>query len=427
MLGTFLEDPVDVPWAVVNYVADQLGIDDPSCMKEYAERAQTRWDHAGEIRELLGFREFTDAEDEIVAFVASRVAKTRDSRRELFDRAVLQLIEKRVLLPGITTLARLVRDVQRDGLEAINVAVVAPTPLHTRRELIGTLEVPDGRRVSTLEWMRTPVVKLTGKGMVDALDRTSHVLGLGTGAVDLSAVAPVKLAELASYGLHAKAPKIKNLKGERRVATLVATVRQLERTSVDDALLLFDLLMSTKLLSGATRASNKEKLKTFPKLKTAAVKMAAAWAIVLAERPEGQAPASVAEMMAAVETVVSRQELAAAVESVRALLPPPGDDDDGDTEWRASLVDRYATVRPFVEALTSVIPWGATEAGTEVLAALRGLPKVIAARKAGVEHIQGFEGTGDGVVAAAGVRQPEAGGPGDRPARVPLLRPGVAA
>ncbi|MEV4222282.1 hypothetical protein [Nonomuraea sp. NPDC049725] len=235
------------------------------------------------------------------------------------------------------------------------------------------------------------MVKLTGKGMVDALDRTSHVLGYGTGAVDLSAVAPVKLAELASYGLHAKAPKIKNLKGERRVATLVATVRQLERTSVDDALLLFDLLMSTKLLSGAARASNQEKLKTFPRLKTAAAKMAAAWAIVLAERPEGQAPASVAEMMAAVETVVSRQELAAAVESVRELPPPPGDDDDGDAEWRASLVDRYATVRPFVEALTFVIPWGATEAGTEVLAALRALPKVIAARKPGVEHIRGFE------------------------------------
>ncbi|HEV7900127.1 MAG TPA: hypothetical protein VGP31_20020, partial [Planosporangium sp.] len=115
-------------------------------------------------------------------------------------------------------------------------------------------------------------------------------------------------------------PRIKDLRGERRVATLVATTRALEASSVDDALLLFDLLMSTKLLSGATRASNKEKLKTFPKLKTAAAKMAAAWAIVLAERPEGQAPASVPEMMAAVEQVVSREDLAAAVESVRELL-----------------------------------------------------------------------------------------------------------
>jgi hypothetical protein len=241
MLSTFLEDPLGVPQVVVDYAAGQLGIEDPSCIKDYAEREPTRREHAREIQDLLGFRDFVDAEAEIAEFVASRVAKTRDSRRELFDRAVLRLVEKRVLLPGISTLARLVREVQRDGLARVNAAVVAPTPVHTRRELIGTLTVPDGKRVSTLEWMRTPVTKLSGAGMVDALDRSSYVLGLGTGAVDLSAVAPVKLAELASYGLHAKASKIDNLKGERRVATLVATVRELEGSSVDDALLLFDL------------------------------------------------------------------------------------------------------------------------------------------------------------------------------------------
>jgi hypothetical protein len=66
-----------------------------------------------------------------------------------------------------------------------------------------------------LEWMRTPVTKLSGTGMLDALDRSSYVLGLGTGAVDVSGVAPVKLAELAAYGMTAKAPKIRQLKGAR--------------------------------------------------------------------------------------------------------------------------------------------------------------------------------------------------------------------
>ena len=143
----------------------------------------------------------------MTAFVASRVAMTRDSRRELFDRAVLWLIENRVLLPGTVDVVPAghggpqVRagGTQRGGRGA--------APVHMRRELLGTLAVPDGKRVSTLEWMRTPVVKLSGTGMAEALDRASYVLGLGTGAVDLSGVAPVKLAELASYGMHAKAPR----------------------------------------------------------------------------------------------------------------------------------------------------------------------------------------------------------------------------
>ena len=57
---------------------------------------------------------------------------------------------------------------------------------------------------------------------------------------------------------------------------------------MDDALLLFDLLMSTKLLSGATRKGDKEKLKTFPRLRTAAARMAAAWSVVLGTLPQAE-------------------------------------------------------------------------------------------------------------------------------------------
>ncbi|MET9243192.1 hypothetical protein [Nonomuraea sp. NPDC003709] len=156
-----------------------------------------------------------------------------------------------------------------------------------------------------------------------------------------------------------------------RAATLVATVRELEGSSVDDALLLFDLLMSTKLLSGAVRKSDKEKLKTFPRLKTAAARMAAAWAVVLRERPGDEAvPASVPELMAAVEQLVSRADLAAAVEPVRALLPPAEDDDDGEAEWRAALLDRYATVRPVIELLAAPPPEGFTAVHDAVAAML---------------------------------------------------------
>jgi hypothetical protein len=74
MLGTFLEDPIDVPRVVVDYAAEQLGIDDPSCIKQYAERVPTRYEHAWEIRDLLKFRDFTDAQEEVTAFVGSQVA-----------------------------------------------------------------------------------------------------------------------------------------------------------------------------------------------------------------------------------------------------------------------------------------------------------------------------------------------------------------
>ncbi|MGH3923453.1 MAG: DUF4158 domain-containing protein [Pseudonocardiaceae bacterium] len=42
-LGTFLDDPLDVPSAVLDELAAQLGIVDASCVKTYVERANTRW------------------------------------------------------------------------------------------------------------------------------------------------------------------------------------------------------------------------------------------------------------------------------------------------------------------------------------------------------------------------------------------------
>jgi hypothetical protein len=65
----------------------------------------------------------------------------------------------------------------------------------------------------------------------------------------------------------------------------------------------------------------------------------------------------------------------------------PGAEEDDDAAWRAELLGRYATVRGFMESLATVIPWGATDAGVDVLAAVRALPGVLARRPHTVEHV----------------------------------------
>jgi hypothetical protein len=48
-VGLFLEAPLDVPWLVVEYLAEQLGISDASCVKQYVERAKTAYEHSWEM------------------------------------------------------------------------------------------------------------------------------------------------------------------------------------------------------------------------------------------------------------------------------------------------------------------------------------------------------------------------------------------
>jgi Domain of unknown function (DUF4158) len=75
-LGRFLADPLDVPTVVVDYLAEQLGIADASCLKAYAQREATHREHAGEIQRAEGHRDFAQVEDELAGWVDARVWNT---------------------------------------------------------------------------------------------------------------------------------------------------------------------------------------------------------------------------------------------------------------------------------------------------------------------------------------------------------------
>ena len=77
-LGTFLEDPLDVPGEVLDFVAGQLSIADPAVVKRYTERVKTEFDHQQEIRRKYGPRDFADAEAELAEWVAARAWTSRD-------------------------------------------------------------------------------------------------------------------------------------------------------------------------------------------------------------------------------------------------------------------------------------------------------------------------------------------------------------
>ncbi|MFE2037726.1 DUF4158 domain-containing protein [Streptomyces scopuliridis] len=393
MLGTFLSQPAKVPPGVAAFVGDQLAIADPSLLAGYPERLPTQHEHAREVRALLGVRDFEDGELELRQYVAGRVWMSNEGPRALFDRAATWLRRHRCLLPGITPLANLVTEVRTAEQALIYSVVDAPVTPELRRDLLGLLVVLEGDSVSVLERWRTPPREVNGRGRKGALERARDVRGLGAGEVDLWRVPPVKLAELARYGSSTHAPRLRKLVEPRRTATVQATVRHLETASVDDALTLSEVLMSTKLLARAARVDDKAKLKSMPRLRRAPAMVASAVSVLMdtpvdAAGQDGEelAPLSVAQAWERIEKVVTRNELAKALVELAEVLPEGGEE-DAETAWRAQLLDRYATVRGFSSLLAEVVPWGETVAGTAVIEALRELPKVQARRKPGPEHI----------------------------------------
>lgn len=380
-LGTFLEDPVDVPGEVLGFVAGQLGLADPSQVKRYTEREKTRFEHQWEIRRARGYREFVDAEEEFSGWVAARSRATGDGPKAIFTDGVAWLRERKVLLPGVTTLARLVASVCGETTRQMWEELAAlPGPVQ-RRALDRLPEVPHGARVSDLErWRKGPVPRGSGQSVVKYLDQVAEISGLGLADLGIDAlVPPRRLAELARYGMTASASLIRRHPEARRLATLLATVRHLEAKSVDDALEMLDLLMSAELVGRARTASDKDKARRHPRLARASARLAVAVEALFDSDgwgSEGEEP-RVSQVWEAIEAVVSRADLRAAVEVVTENTPPP---DAEDPDWRAALVGRYQAVAPVLKVLPGVIIFGASAEGAAVLAAMRALPDVLACR-----------------------------------------------
>lgn len=131
-----------------------------------------------------------------------------------FDHAAAWLRRQRVLLPGITVLTRLVNAVRAAAAERMHTVLAAATaeadPMLAVR-LRAALEVPPGARFSEVEqWRRAPT-RVSGPGLVRALDRAGDLAGLGVRAVDCSAVPPNRMAALARHGLVSKAAALAGL------------------------------------------------------------------------------------------------------------------------------------------------------------------------------------------------------------------------
>lgn len=82
---------------------------------------------------------------------------------------------------------------------------------------------------------------------------------------------------MAQHGLAGKATGLRRMSREHRLAVLVATVAVLGARATDDVLELFDLLMTTELLSKTERESKDEKLRHYRRVSSNAGRLAEGW------------------------------------------------------------------------------------------------------------------------------------------------------
>ena len=156
LLGRFLPEPLEVPSSLVQFLAVQLDVGDVSVVAAYGQRLPTQHAHAREIRGRYGYVDLGDVEAAggLSSFLRARAWTSTEGPTQLFERAVLWLRERKVLLPGVSVLTRLVSEVRAEQAARLHDAIAASVDDQLLGSLDGLLAVTSGR-VSDLERLRT--------------------------------------------------------------------------------------------------------------------------------------------------------------------------------------------------------------------------------------------------------------------------------
>jgi hypothetical protein len=358
-LGTFLTDPTDVPPGIVTHMSLQLNVADPSCLPRYMDRSVTHYEHAQEIKQRYGYQDFHSPLEyfRLVRWLYTRAWLSAERPSVLFDLATARLVERKVLLPGVTVLERLVARI-RDRAATRLWHILAGLPNADQRARLETLvQVPDGARSSPLELLRRAPTRVSGPALVEALQRFDDIRAIGVGELSLDHIPPSRLRALARYGAAARAQAIARMAQERRIATLLAFTRAFEFIAIDDALDLLDLLISD-IIHDAQSDGEKERLRTLRDLDAAAMQLWDALRILLDESVDAAA------IRTQTYAQVPRERLLEAGSQVEALTRPPDD------HYYPEMVDRYRRVRRFLPALLCTVSFEGSQAGEPMLKTL---------------------------------------------------------
>ncbi len=369
-LGCFLSDLTLIPANVQIFVARQLSITDLTVLADYAKRDTTKREHTALIRNQYGYHEFSDPP---WSFRLSRLLYTRawisNERPSLmFDFATAWLIQYKVLLPGATTLTRLISKIRDRVANRLWLRLSSLPTEEQKAKLETLLQVPDGQRTSQFDRYRKGPVTISGPAFNKAIERYNGLKGFGMQELDFSHIPPVRLKNLARHASIVSTYKIARMTDDKRIAMLVAFAKAFETIALDEALDVLDLLISN-IAGEAKKIGQKKRLRTLKDLDKSALALAEVCTLILNEETKDE------RLREEIFAWMPREKLAALIATVNDIAQPYNDN------YHDEMVEQYGRVRRFLPKLLNDIIFKAAPAGQITLKAFNYLATTDISRK----------------------------------------------
>lgn len=363
-LGVLPNSFIDIPDAVTGSIAAQLDLAVPPSLVAY-EVGSPRKRHAAMIRETYGFRELADdanARFRLIRWLYTLCWSGDDRPSLLIDRATAWMLANKILLPGISTLERLVARIRDRAHRRLWRGLSEALSDTQREQIVALLDGDRGRSFHKLDALRAAPTKRAMMELMRHFERLDAIRAYELAPPAPTAVPNALVLRLARVARTMRPSAIAAAKEPRRSAIVVALFHTLEAIAIDDAVELFDALMAD-IFREAKAARQRKRLRSLGDLDAAALTLRALADRVITD-DDGDTDLSFQAWRTDLYADLNYSMIALAADRIDTLVKPQGD------KSLEELLPKWRTTQTLFRNLLTRVAINASPKGQPVTAAL---------------------------------------------------------
>jgi TnpA family transposase len=250
--GRYLRRGETLPAVMLDYIAEQLDIN-ADVIAEFARRGPTRYEQLATIKRSHGFRDLSrPMRAELAAWLEGEAAIIVDGPT-LLMRLIEKMRAERIIIPGVSVIERMAASALHRADKTFAERIYNQIAGAARQRLETILSAKVHNQQSRLSWLRAPPNRVSARSLLELLDKIDMIRRISPSKAAIPEISHPRMQQLAREGVRLTAQAMQQMSPTRRVAALVATLRELEATTTDAALGMYGSLVGRANLKARKR------------------------------------------------------------------------------------------------------------------------------------------------------------------------------
>ncbi len=350
--GCTLSYASDIPLSVLSYIAEQIQVDAKE-FELYARRENTKSEHLQEIKKIYGFRNYTKQDHELLIQILLPYAMENNNIIGLIKLALIKIKQKKIIVPGITTIEKAVNEVIITAGNEI-IEILNKNLTKQQKDKLDSLISPQNEDSKTkLGWLKENIGNSSPKTFIEVAKRLEFIRELEL-KPNIELLHENKIRQLYRLGSKYEAYSIRRFEAKKRYSILVLYLHELSKNLVDKAIEIHDRQINI-LLSKGRNEQEKQQKQNGKSLNEKIIHYVDIGAALIKAKNENLDP------FKALESVISWEKLVRSVEEARKLARPINYD------YIDLLKSRYNQLRKYTPILVKILKFKSTHMASEPL------------------------------------------------------------